>query len=401
MTEIVKRFRVEMAAVTERWAYLNHAAVSPFPRATREAIHRFADGAAMDGTFRWPEWNAAHESLRRLAAAELGADAEEIAIIRSTSEGISIVAAGFPWESGDNVVLFEDEFPSNVYPWLNQSVHGVETRRLPIPELLHYTESVSDATDPVAMEQCGTRIAAALHNRLDEAIDARTRIVAISWVAFRTGFRHDLDAIVELAHRRGALLCVDAIQALGTIPINVRETPVDFLIADGHKWLMGPEGIGVMYIRRNLLDRIRPVCVGWASVAGTRDFDRIDLTWKPDAGRYEHGAPNMIGAAGFHESWKLLAELGVRNIEQAVVGITDHAVEQLRAIGAQIHSVRSASHQSGIVIFSIPDRDPEALQRQCEEDGVVLVRRGAGLRLSPHAYNNTDDIDRLIRAVTR
>ncbi|MDO4557965.1 MAG: aminotransferase class V-fold PLP-dependent enzyme [Planctomycetia bacterium] len=392
MEGMVRRFRAEMA-VTERWAYLNHASVSPLPRPARDAIRTFAEDAAMDGTIRWPEWNESYELLRILAAAQTGADVEEIARVRSTSEGISMVAGGYPWQKGDNVVLFEDEFPSNVYPWLNLESRGVEVRRLPVPELLDYTES---AADPEGLERCGAQIEQTIRERLLAAMDGKTRIVTLSHVGFRTGYRQNIDRIVELVHARDALLCVDAIQSLGVVPLNLRRTPVDFLVADGHKWLMGPEGIGVMVIRREHLDRIRPTSVGWASVANSRDFDHFDLTWRPDAGRYEHGSPNMLGAAGLYASWKLLAELKVERIHQAILAITDYAVERLRAIGAKVHSLRSGSHRSGIVVFSIPGRDPDVLQKLCERNGVVLVRRGRGLRISPHAYNTREEIDRMI-----
>lgn len=396
--EMVRTFRAEMM-VTQRWAYLNHASVSPLPRSAREAIRTFADGAAADGTVRWPEWNRTYESLRELAAVQMDASVEEVARIRSTSEGISIIANGYPWRAGENVVLFEDEFPSNAYPWLNLEPRGVEVRCLPCPELLEYTESAADANDTAALERRGTLIERTLRERLLGAIDSKTRIVAMSHVGFRTGYRQNLDKIGEWVHARGALFCVDAIQSLGTVPIHLQRTPVDFLVADGHKWLMGPEGIGVMMVRREHWELIRPTNVGWASVANCRDFDHFDRTWRPDAGRYENGSPNMLGATGLYASWKLLAELGVDRIHQAILAITDYAVERLRSIGAAIHSVRSADHRSGIVVFSIPGRDPDFLTRRCEENGVVLTRRGRGLRISPHAYNTREEIDRLIQVL--
>ena len=264
--------------IAERWAYFDHAAVAPLPAPARDALVRWATQSAEQGDTVWPEWNQRVEQTRKLAARLIGAGADEIALVRSTTEGISLVAEGFRWQPGDNVVTLDNEFPSNLYPWMNLAERGVETRRVP--------------TDSGRVDL----------DRLSAACDARTRIVSISWVGYASGWRSDLDALAEMAHRRGALLLVDAIQGLGAFPLDVSRTPLDFLAADGHKWLLGPEGAGLFYLRREHLDRLRPLGVGWHSVVQAADYNRIALELKPTAARYEGGSQNMAGFIALAES---------------------------------------------------------------------------------------------------
>ena len=203
-----------------------------------------------------------------------------------------------------------------------------------------------------------------------------------------------------MAHDRGALLFLDAIQGLGVFPLDVGKTAVDFLAADGHKWLLGPEGAGIFFIRREHLDRLRPVGVGWNSVVGAHDFSRIELALKPTAARYEGGSQNMAGLFGLGASLELLARFGSAAIARRVVEITDLACRRLEEIGAVIRSDRRPPHKSGIVVFELPGRDPAGpAAAAAQQAGVVLSCRGGRLRISPHAYNDAEDIDRLIEAL--
>ncbi len=367
-------FRREMP-VARRWAYFDHAAVAPISGPARDAMVQWAEEAVNDGDTGYPRWTAKIRRLRDRAAAMIGAEQDEIALVRNTTEGINLVAEGYPWQPGDNVVTRDDEFPANQYPWMHLADRGVETRRI--------------ATDAGAIDL----------GQLEAACDRRTRIIAISWVAFANGWRHDLDQLAEIAHRHGALLFVDAIQGLGVFPLDVRQTPIDFLAADGHKWLLGPEGAGVFFTRREHLDRLRPVGVGWNSVVGASDFSRIDLTLKPSAERYEGGTPNTPGLIGLEASLELLARFPTAAIAQRVLEITDLACERLQQIGAVIQSDRSEAHQSGIVSFELPERDSVAVRQSCLQRDVVLSCRDGRLRISPHAYNDASDIDRLIEAL--
>jgi len=369
-------FRRQMP-VARRWAYLDHAAVSPLPKPAAHALAGWAAEAALQGAVPWPKWNIEAEQARAATAQMLHARPEEIALIHNTTEGIGLVAEGYPWQPGDNAVILEDEFPSNQYPWLNLASRGVETRRVP----------VADARVDL--------------DRLAAACDRRTRVVSISWGGYATGWRNDLAAAAEIVLRSGALLFVDAIQALGVFPLDVRQTPVDFLAADGHKWLLGPEGAGVFFIRQEHLERLRPLGVGWNSVVASGDFSHIELNLKPTAARYEGGSQNTAGMIALKASIELLGQFGAKALATRILELTDLACDRLRQAGAVVWSRRVEGHSSGIVSFELPGRDPRAVRRRCLEQAVVLSCRNGRLRISPHAYNTPDDIDRLIAALRK
>ena len=358
----------------EQWSYFDHAAVAPLTRPAQAALTNWAKEFAEHGAVNWPQWAAELEHLRRRAAALMHADLSEIALVHNTTEGINLVAEGFPWQPGDNVVMFDDEFPSNVYPWMNLASRGVEVRRV----------------------RGGDRPDLA---RLADACDKRTRIVTVSWVGFASGWRHDLDRLVELAHSRGALLFLDAIQGLGVFPLDVGRTAVDFLAADGHKWLLGPEGAGLFYLRREHLDRLRPLGLGWNSVVQTHDFSKIELKLKATAGRYEGGTYNMPGLLALGASLEMLDDYPPSAVAERVLDLTDAICERLPDVGATVTSCREREHASGIVSFDLPGRNLADVRRHCRERHVLLSARGGRLRVSPHAYNNQDDIGRLMDAL--
>lgn len=358
-----------------KWAYFDHAAVAPLSLPARAALANWADDVAQNGVVNWPQWAAQLENVRRRGAELLHADLGEIALIHSTTEGINLVAEGFGWQAGDNVVAPANEFPSNLYPWMNLESRGVEMRRVPV------TNGRVEIGD------------------LARACDDRTRIVTASWVGYASGWRLDVDALVEMAHRRGALVFLDAIQGLGVFPLDVRQTPIDFLSADGHKWLLGPEGAGLFYVRREHLERLRPLGIGWNSVVQSHDYSHIELTLKPAARRYEGGTYNMPGLLALGASLELLAEFPVSEVADRVLSLTDALCERLSAAGAVVSSCRERGRASGIVSFELPDDNPAEVRRRCREHQVVLSCREGRLRVSPHAYNNDDDLDRLIEAL--
>jgi selenocysteine lyase/cysteine desulfurase len=369
-----QRFRRQMP-VAQRWAYFDHAAVAPLSGPAQQAIVDWSQQAVWSGDVDWLTWSQQVQGLRALVAAMIHSQPEEIALTHNTTAGINLVAEGFPWQPGDNVVTLADEFPTNQYPWLQLADRGVETRRVPVD---------AGRADP---------------DRLTAACDQRTRVVSVSWVGYGSGWRNDLPRLAQIAHAHGALLLVDAIQALGVFPLDVRATPIDFLAADGHKWMLGPEGAGVFYLRREHLDRLCPRGIGWNSVVGAHDFSRIELDLKPTAERYEGGSQNMVGMIALKASLELLAEFGQEALSRRVLEITDLACERLIASGAVIHSDRRPPHRSGIVSFELPGRDPLAVRRRCLEQGVVLSCRAGRLRISPHAYNDQSDIERLAQSL--
>jgi selenocysteine lyase/cysteine desulfurase len=364
-------FRRQMPVAGE-WAYFDHAAVAPLCGPAKTALDEWAADVSSNGAAHWSRWRKRVEELRTLAAQLTGAQREEIAVIRNTTEGVNLVAEGFPWRPGDNVVTLDSEFPTNLYPWRNLERLGVETRLVP-------TEN--ERVDP---------------NRVAALCDGRTRIVSVSWVGYATGWRNDLDAMADIAHHRGAKLFVDAIQGLGVFPLDVSRTPVDFLAADGHKWLLGPEGAGLFYLRREHLGLLRPVGVGWNSVVHAGDFTNRDLELKDSAARYEGGSYNMAGVAALAAAVEWLTSFGTERLSARLLAVSDRLCARLAECGAEIASAREDKRRSGIVACTFPQESPERLRGRCLAEKVLVNCRAERLRLSPHVYTNEADLDRLI-----
>lgn len=367
--------------ITEQIAYFDHAAVAPVSGPAGEAIQHWLKQATELGDTVWLEWAKGVEETRRHGAEMLSASKDEIALVTSTTHGINFVAEGLDWNEGDNVVILSDEYPSNVYPWMHQWDRGVETRMV---------QTDFGRFNP---------------DRLREACDNRTRVVSVSWVGFQTGYRQDLSPIAEIAHAAGAYFFVDAIQALGVFPLDVNDVPIDFLAADGHKWMLGAEGAGIAYVRKEHLEKLRTIGVGSNSVVGAKDFSTIDYTLRPTATRYEGGSANMPGLLGLGASLDFLAKWNPQDRVDAVLAVTDLACEELRRAGAKIHTHRElepSGHdpRSGIVCFTMPDQDPMQQRQKALEAGVAMSCRGGKLRISAHAYNNADDVARLVEVVS-
>jgi len=307
----------------------------------------------------------------------INADRDEIAFVANTTQGISLVAEGFPWNEGDNVVTAADEFASNVYPWMNLASRGVALRQVESREGRIHLEDLA------------------------AAMDDDTRLLAISHVEFATGFRNDLDALAEMCHERQVALFVDAIQGLGPLVIDVRETPVDFLAADGHKWLLGPESTGLLYVRRDWIDRLRPIGVGWHSVVGSYNSLRNDFRLKQSAQRFEGGSFNMPGVQSFGASISLFHELGPRTVSARVMDRADAARESAMSAGWSVFGSTRPSDRSAIVVLERESVDPHAAARSLRHEGIVLSCRRGRLRISPHFYNNDDDFRRLGAGLAR
>jgi selenocysteine lyase/cysteine desulfurase len=357
-----------------RWAYFDHAAVAPLTAPARQALADWAGDSADNGVTCWPAWQRRIEQARQSFGALLHADPLDIAFVPNTTAGIGLVAEGLRWRDGDNVVTAEEEYPSNLYPWMNLAERGVELRRVP---------------------SRGGRIEI---DDLAAAIDPRTRLVTLSWVEYASGFRNDLDAVGALCRERGVLFLVDAIQGLGVLPLDLSRTPVDFLSADGHKWLLGPEGAGVFYARRERLEELHPIGVGWNSVVGAHDFAAIDFRLEPHAGRWEGGTLNAGSIAALGASLALLLELGgPAALEPRILDLTDRLCAGARRVGWGVHGRVRERDRSGIVSLAAPAGvQPAAVVRQARAAGIVLNARGGRVRASPHAYNSEDEVDRLV-----
>jgi len=363
--------------VTRELVYLNHAGVAPISTRAEDALARYAAEATRRGAFDYDRvYDTEVERVRGRAATLLGARPEEIAFVKNTTEGLGLVAAGLDWRPGEQVVTCDLEYPSNVYPWWGLRPQGVETLML----------RSHDGRLP--------------WERLDEALrDPRTRLLALSSVEFGSGFRNDLVGLGRLCRERGVLFCVDAIQSLGALPLDVEACGIDFLAADGHKWLLSVEGCGIFFCASRLLDRLQPRLLGWRSVVDNRNFDRYHLELQPGAGRFEEGTPNTGGIFALGAAIDLLLEIGVDAIGERVLALTDRLVQGLEARGAELRSSRAEGEASGIVSFSLPGEAPGRTVGRLRARNILVAERRGGVRASPHFYNSEDEIDALLDAL--
>jgi selenocysteine lyase/cysteine desulfurase len=310
----------------------------------------------------------------------MGVPVNDVAFIKNTAEGVGFVASGLEWTPGDRVVVPDLEFPSNVYPWLALRDLGV------LVDLVH---PVGDGGAlPIA--------------EFERAIAAGPppKVVAVSWVQYGRGWRTDIAALARLSHDAGALLCVDAIQGLGVLPAALADWDVDFAMAGGYKWLLGPEGVGVFYVAEQARDRLRPLEPGWASVAHRGDYDNLDLVWADSARRFEAGSFNMLGTMALGASLQLLLSAGIPKVWAQVDALCDHLVDGLDTIeDAHVLSERSVEGRSGIVSFALGGVSPDEVAERLRAATFVCASRGGGVRIAPHGYNTFEEIDALVEAV--
>ena len=295
--------------------------------------------------------------------------------MNSTTHGISLVAEGFPWRNGDNVVTVSDEYPSNIYPWLNLAARGVSLRVVPCRE---GRVSIDD---------------------IAEAIDQKTRLLTISHVEFASGFKNDLEALGALCRKREIAFFVDAIQGLGMFEIDVSRLSIDFLAADGHKWLLGPEGAGILYVRRDWIERLRPIGVGWHSVIASFNALGHDFRLKPSAQRWEGGSFNMPGLQAFGASLRMFLEIGPEVVSKRINEIADLVRDRAKRLGWTVYGPNRLEDESAIVAIERDGVDPDRFVRFARDRGIALAARRGRVRISPHMYNNEQDVDRLAEAL--
>lgn len=364
-----------MPVVRSEGLYLDHAAAGVLPQpAVDEMIGRI-HSAASDGVRHWNRWQKLVQRTRRLAADLVGGHEEEIAFVPNTAAGIGIVAEGFRWQAGDNVVLSAGEFPSNRFPWLNLKRRGIEVRLVDVPE---HADGVLRS--------------------LEEACDARTKIVACSWVDYATGQRRDPGRLADIAHRHNALLVLDAIQGLGVLALDMHAQGIDVLVADSRKWMLGPEGAGVIAIRRDVQDLFESTRAGWASTESPMDFTEQELRFSRSATRFESGMHNTFGLTGLHATLRLLKEIPVELREQRLLVVRDEFAEAGRAAGLECDGTAQDA-RSGIVTFRHPQLETTVLVRQLWSRQISVSLKNDRVRVSPHVYNNSDDADQFTRAV--
>lgn len=361
--------------VTRNYSFLGHAGVSPVSLRVKKAVETFLKESSELGSVSIEQWVLRAERIRHEIAAFAGAGKNEIAFVRSTSHGLSLVAEGIDWKEGDNVITASCEFPANVYPWINLKRRGVETRMVDPRQGKIYVDDIR------------------------EKIDGRTRLVSLSWVEYQNGFRNDLQAIGTLCREKGIYFCVDGIQGVGALPLDLSGLPVDFLSADGHKWLLAPEGIGFLYLSKRVMEQIHPVIVGWHSVKNALVFEDLDFSLREDARKFEEGSASMMGIFALGAAVELLAEAGIGRIERQILALNDRAIEGLRAKGYEILSPLDQAERSGILTFRSDSHSPETLFQRLTKANIIVSVRGGGIRISPHFYNTFDEIDHLLEVI--
>ncbi len=357
--------------------YLNHAAVAPWPRRAAEAVQAFAFENMRRGAADYPAWMAVQQRLReRLARLIQAPSPDDIALVKNTSEGLSLVAGGIDWRAGDRVIGIADDFPSNRVVWESLAPLGVAFDAL----------DIHAGPDPEAV--------------LISAITDKTRLMAVSSVHFATGARLDLGRLSAACREAGVWLCVDAIQSLGALRFDLSVTPADFVVADGHKWMLGPEGLGLFYVDPAIRDQLRLTQFGWAMREDAGDYD--PGPWRPAASarRFECGSPNMLGIHALEASLSLLEEVGLDLVEQRLLAAVDHLRQGLEPLsGMEIVTPAARERHAGILAFQVAGQDSEALYRRLMAAGVICACRGGRVRLSPHFYTRNAVMDRAIEII--
>lgn len=349
--------------------YLNHAAVSPWPVQTVEAVKRFAEENGSLGATHYPEWLKTEERLRRqLARLINAASPEDIALLKSTSEGLSTIAHGLNWNPGDNIVSIAQEFPSNRIVWESLQQQGVELR------LLDLTQSSQPEQELIAL------------------CNENTRLISVSSVQYASGLRLDLDILGQTCRQRNILFCIDAIQSLGALPFDISTNLADFVVADGHKWMLGPEGLALFYCRAEVRSQLKLHQFGWHMIERVGDFDRQEWTATESARRFECGSPNMLGIHALQASLDLIEIQDVKAIQLQIQDLAELIVEEINRLGFDLLSPNQAERRGGILTFSIPGTNNQALHARLMEQKVICAYRGGGIRFSPHFYNTDREI---------
>jgi selenocysteine lyase/cysteine desulfurase len=367
----------ELFPITKRYNYLNHAAVSPLPLPTLQAVEAQLKDVHENGSVNFQDWLSVKEQARRLLASLLGARPEQVAFMRNTSDALSTVANGFKWREGDNIVTFRGEFPSNIYPWLRiRDVFGVELR------------------------MCQERAGRVDFEDLARLIDEKTRIVTISQVQFASGFRMDLERLGRLVRQHDALFVVDAIQALGVVPIEVEAELVDVAAGGSHKWLLSPEGVGYLYLSDRARERIQPTLVGWISVPQPEEFQYFEQGWNKGTLAWETGTGPAALMYGLKTSLELLTRLEVAQTARYLGDLTDYLCERLQSLPYDVVSSRVPGEKSQIVcIRHNRGMSAVALYVHLKKQNIITAPRGDRLRIAPHVYNTRGEIDALVEAL--
>jgi selenocysteine lyase/cysteine desulfurase len=375
MAEPLASYR-SLFPITRTCHYLNHAAVSPTSTRVRDAVQVWMDDLVDHGMANIVSWVRAERETRALAGRMLGAAVDEVAFVHSTSHGLGTFAEGLAWQAGDEVaVCTELEYPANVYPWMHLADRGVSLR-------------------PVAATDGGVTCEA-----VAKAIGPRTRVVSVSSVEFATGVANDLEAIGEICRERKVLFCVDGIQSVGAFPMDVAKANIDFLAADSHKWQLGLSGIGIAYVRREILPHLRPAVVGWKSVKNPLDFDHLHFELRDDAAKLEEGTQSFATILGMGAALALLDEVGIDRVAGHIIAWLEEVEKALATLGLDPGPPRAV--RKGILTFRPPSGTAEEFVNRAGQAGLVLSARRGRVRISPHFYNGEVELAALVEFVRK
>jgi cysteine desulfurase/selenocysteine lyase len=365
------RYR-KLFKVTDKYIYLNHASTGPLPLTAVKAISDLATRYSEQGTIDWSEYEAMSNSTRALAARLVGASPDEICFVQNTSQGIIYAIGSIPWQKGDNVILMKGAFPTNFSPFLYL-----------LPEIeKRYVTSVELKTDP----SCLVRL-----------IDQHTKAVSLDWVNFLNGIRLDLKTISRICQKHNVYFIVDAMQGCGAVKIDLQNIQLDFFCSAAPKWLLGPHGIGIFYINKNILGELKPFNLGWLSADWDDFYDVLTpREVKTSAARFEEGTKNYLGIAGFKAALELFLEIGTEKVEEQVLDLGDYLLSKINTPGFEIITPLDRTKRAGIISFRKKSADTMELFKKLKENNIICSFRENYLRVSPHFYNTTKELDKLV-----
>jgi len=361
---------------TERFIYFNHASTGPLPTTAVKAISDLAKRYSEQGTIDWQEYETLSNSTRKLAAQLVNASIDEICFVQNTSQGIIYAIGSIPFEKGDNIILMQDAFPTNSYPF-HFLLPDTEKRYVTSKELINPDSLITK-------------------------IDKHTKAISLDWVNFLNGIRIDLKRISQICEKYGIYFIVDGMQGLGAVKLDLKKIKVDFFSSAAPKWLLGPHGIGIFYMNKNISGKLKPFNLGWLSAEWDDFYDILTpRKLKITAARFEEGTKNYLGIVGFRETLKIFDEIGMDKIESQILDLTDYFLEKVSLPHFEIITPRQRKNRAGIVSFKRLDMDSMELFTRLKENYIVCSLREGYLRISPHFYNNIDEIDRLVEIVNK
>ena len=356
--------------------HVNHAAVGPWPVRTRQAIEKFAQENSHVGSLHYLKWIETETELRNRLKTLINADSsDEISLLKNTSEALSVIAYGISWEPGDNIVISDQEFPSNYIVWESLKSQGVEVR---------YAKLNSESAEDSLIALC----------------DKNTKLLSISSVQYSTGIRLHLKTLGDYCDRENILFCIDAIQSLGAHALDAQECKAHFVVADGHKWMLGPEGIALFYCREDVRDLLELKQYGWHMVEDFLNFDNKQWQVANNGRRFECGSPNMLGIHGLHASLSLILEVGIEKISREIenkINLLVNGLQQIPEI--KIISPLEAERRSGILTIQSSKIGTGDLFEVLTANNVFCAMRGGGVRLSPHYYTPDDQLQEIITLI--